>query len=85
MERGAFGHLSQFGLGQAVLGLHPLAGVGRIHILQPAIGISDQRAVIIVDLIDGVCGWILHRHRGRGNGPGQNCQRQTGCGHSDSP
>ena len=37
---------------QLVLGLDPGVRVGRVRVFQPAVGIGDLRAVIVVDLID---------------------------------
>src|SRR5260370_24397162 len=39
----------QVRLGQAILGLDPAPGVGRVGILEPAIGVGDRGAVVVLD------------------------------------
>ena len=64
-----------------VLGGHPVGNVlRRAHIrFQPAIGVSDFGAVVIVDLVALLRLRIVDRRRGSGEGNESDCGKQ--CGH----
>src|SRR5207244_13039688 len=65
-ERRPLRDLREVALGEPVLGVDPAPRFGGIGVLEPAIGVGDPRAVIVVDYVALAGRRVRERLRGRG-------------------
>src|SRR2546422_710357 len=69
--------LREVALGEPVLGVDPAPRFGGIGVLEPAIGVGDPRAVIVVDYVALAGRRVRERLRGRGAAEQDASQDQT--------
>ena len=76
-ERRPLRDLREIALGEPVLGIDPAPRFGGIGVLEPAIGVGDPRAVIVVDYIALAGRRVRERLRGHGAAEQDASQDQT--------